>query len=286
MRSWLYCPGNNPKMIINAGLYGADGLVFDLEDAVPPIHKGEARILLSQAFSEGLIESKTSAVRINGYETGYWKDDLNELIPSGVRIVRIPKVESSDQIREICSEIGIIEKEQGIIEGSVSIQCIFETPLGVENAFKIGESSKRIDSYSFGAEDYCASVGITRGKELFPLDYPRSRISSAAAAFGFFAYDTVWGFLKDDEGLIADTIRGKSLGFDGKSVIHPDQIDIVNMLYTPSPDEVEFSKKIIEKLSGSDNGVIDVDGRMIDKPVILRAERVLQKDHFQKIRRT
>lgn len=275
MRSWLYCPGNNPKMIINAGIYGADGLVFDLEDAVSPAHKTEARILVAEAFFEGIIDSKVSAVRINGFETDYWLEDLKELIPAGVRIIRLPKVETADQIRSICRQIGKIENGNGLSEGIVKLQCIFETPLGLENVFQIGNSSPRIESYSFGAEDYCAAVGITRGQVLYPLDYPRSRITSAAAAFDYDAYDTVWGFINDTEGLKADTLRGKNLGFDGKSLIHPDQIEIVNQLYSPSSEEVAAAQKIMDQVRTVGDGALAVDGRMIDKPVISRAEKIL-----------
>ncbi len=276
MRSWLYCPGNNPKMIINASLYGADGLVFDLEDAVSSDRKVEARILLAGAFSEKIVPAEISAVRINGPESVHWKKDLKEVIPSGARIIRIPKVESSGQIQEICREISRIESDSGIENGVVRLQCIFETPLGVEHAFHVGNSSPRIDSYSFGAEDYCTAVGISRGEEQYPLDYPRSRIASAAAAFGYNAYDTVWGFLNDPAGLEVDSIRGKNLGFHGKSVIHPDQVEIVNRLFSPTPEEIESAKRILDKISSGKSGAIALDGRMIDKPVILRAEMILR----------
>ncbi len=276
MRSWLYCPGNKPKMIINAGLYGADGLVFDLEDAVAPDQKQEARFLLAQAFRDEIVPVGISAVRINGPDTDDWKKDLDEMIPAGALIIRIPKVESSDQIRGISDRIDSIESGNGITPGNVVIQCILETPLGVENAFRIGSSSDRIRSYSFGAEDYCAAVGINRGPDLYPLDYPRSRISSAAANFGYEAIDTVWGFLNDTAGLEADAARARSLGFVGKSLIHPDQIEVVNKLFSPTPDELSAARRILEKATTMSDGATSLDGRMIDRPVILRAERILR----------
>ena len=278
MRSWLYCPGNSPKMIINAGLYGADGLVFDLEDAVAHGNKLEARLLLSQAFSDGLVPVGISAVRINGPETDDWKKDLDELIPAGALTIRIPKVESPDQIREISDRIDRIESDNRITSGNVVIQCILETPLGVENAFRIGGSSDRIRSYSFGAEDYCAAVGINRGPDLHPLDYPRSRISAAAANFGYEAIDTVWGFLNDMAGLEADAMRARSLGFVGKSLIHPDQIEVVNRLFSPTPEELSAARRILEKATSMNGGAASLDGRMIDQPVIIRAERILRSE--------
>lgn len=276
MRSWLYCPGNNPKMIINASLYGADGLVFDLEDAVSSDKKEEARFLLARAFQDNIIPAQISAVRINGCETELWEKDLQELIPAGARMIRIPKVEFPEQIIKICKLISLIEAKKNIEAGIVTLQCIFETPLGVENSFLIGKSSPRIRSYSFGAEDYCAAVGINRERDMLPLDYPRSRIASAAAAFGFSAYDTVWGYLDDTEGLKTDALRGKSLGFEGKSVIHPDQIELINKLYAPTVKEVENARLILEKTGSKDSGASAVKGRMIDRPVIIRAEKILK----------
>jgi citrate lyase subunit beta / citryl-CoA lyase len=276
MRSWLYCPGNKPKMILNAHLYGADGLVFDLEDSVSEEQKDEARILVAQAFTEKTVPSDISAVRINSFDSEHWENDLKALIPAGVSIIRIPKVETAEQIQKINHLVSSLEKESGIEANSVTFQCIFETPIGVENAFKIGRSSPRIHSYSFGAEDYCAAVGINRGTNLLPLDYPRSRIASAAAAFGYNAYDTVWGFLNDYEGLKADSARGKSLGYEGKSVIHPDQIEIVNSIFSPTPEEIKMARLILEKADSTKSGASAVNGRMIDRPVIIRAKKIIE----------
>jgi len=262
-------------MIINAGLYGADGLVFDLEDAVAEERKVEARYLLAQAFAEKIVPLEKSAVRINGIETEHWRKDLEEIIPAGVRIVRLPKVEYPRQIEDVCSEIGRIEEKWGIPTESVILQCIFETPLGVENAFEIGKASSRIRAYSLGSEDYCTALGVNRGRDLLALDYPRSRIASAAAAYGFMALDTVWGFLKDPEGLKEDTLRGKRLGFHGKSVIHPDQIEIVNRLYTPTEEEIAWARALLEKNDAAGGDASSLDGRMIDAPVVERARRVL-----------
>ncbi len=263
-------------MIINAGIYDADGLVFDLEDAVAPDRKREARILLAQAFKERIVPVEKSAVRINGPETEDWNKDLEEMIPAGALIIRIPKVEHPEQVHRICNLLDRIEADNGMDTGKVVLQCILETPLGVENAFVLGGSSSRISSLSFGAEDYCAAVGIPRGSDLLPLDYPRSRIASAAAAFGLSAYDTVWGFLDDETGLAADALRAKSLGFKGKSLIHPDQIELVNRVFSPTPDELADARNILEEAAFMDGGAGSLNGRMIDRPVILRAERILQ----------
>jgi citrate lyase subunit beta / citryl-CoA lyase len=276
MRSWLYTPGNNPKMIINAPLYGADGLVFDLEDAVAADQKEEARYLLAQAFSDEIIPAAVSAVRINGMESLYWQEDLCELIPAGVRMIRIPKIEKPEEVREICSFIGSLEKQEGKPIGSVKIHCLLETPLGVENAFALGGSSPRITTYCFGAEDYCLAVGINREKALYPLDYPRSRITSAAGAFGYGTSDSVWGFLNNPDGLEEDALRSYRLGFEGKSVIHPDQIETVNRIYSPSEEDISRAGRILKTAANMSGGAASVDGQMIDRPVIRKAERILE----------
>jgi len=275
MKSWLYCPGNNPKMIINAPLFGAEGLVLDLEDSVRPEKKKEARFLTARAVRESIVPAESTAVRINGIETPYWKEDLEKLIPSGVRIIRLPKTETPEQIRKISEILNQLETAHAIGHNTIRLQIILETPIGVENAFVIAASSERLESLSFGAEDYCASVGIRRGTDLRPLDYPRSRIASAASAYGLYAYDTVWGFIKDSDGLLADAERARSLGFSGKSVIHPDQIDPVNRIFSPSAEEICQAEKILKLAENMKSGAESLEGRMIDRPVILRARRIL-----------
>ncbi len=160
----------------------------------------------------------------------------------------------------------------GITEGSTKFQLLLETPSGIENAFKIAAASGRSTALTFGAEDYCASTGILRTGEPFAFDYVRSRIVCAAAAFGLASYDTAWGILNDPVGLERESRRSRILGFNGKSVIHPDQIDIVNSVFSYTEEEVSCARRMIVNCS---RGVSVIDGRMIDPPVIAQAKRIL-----------
>ena len=283
MRSWLYCPADSPKKIINAGIYGADGIVFDLEDSVASEAKDQARILLGELLKTYDFGDAHLAVRINSMNADeeHWREDLLVCAEAYSRekplMIRLPKVESPDDIRLICEELCTVEKCCGIVSGSIRLQCILETPLGVENAFLIARASKRIQAISFGAEDYCTIMGIKRYGEAFVLDYPRSRISAAAAAFGIEAYDTVWGAYKDIEGLRADAQRGRDLGFCGKSVIHPDQVQVVNEVYSWEEKDVLWAEKVISAAAGKANGVAGLDGIMVDKPVLERARRIIRE---------
>ncbi|MBL7006062.1 MAG: CoA ester lyase [Spirochaetia bacterium] len=283
MRSWLYCPADSPKKIINAGIYGADGIVFDLEDSVASEAKDQARILLGELLKTYDFGDAHLAVRINSMNADeeHWREDLSVCAEAYSRekplMIRLPKVESPDDIRLICEELCTVEKCCGIVSGSIRLQCILETPLGVENAFLIARASKRIQAISFGAEDYCTIMGIKRYGEAFVLDYPRSRISAAAAAFGIEAYDTVWGAYKDIEGLRADAQRGRDLGFCGKSVIHPDQVQVVNEVYSWEEKDVLWAEKVISAAAGKANGVAGLDGIMVDKPVLERARRIIRE---------
>ncbi len=280
MRSWLYTPANNPRMIIQAGIYGADGIVFDLEDSVTPDHKNEARILLGEALKE-LKYGRKTAVRINGIDTPWWKKDLAAVVSAGVRIIRLPKVERGKDVEMVSRELDGLEESYALAAGVVRIQCILETPEGIEEVFNIGRASSRVEALSFGAEDYCASLGILRRGPAFVLDYPRSRIVNAAAALGLEAVDTVWSDFRDVKGLEADAVRARQLGFSGKSVIHPDQIKIVNEIFAVTPEEAAWAEGVLAGTENITSGVLSIDGCMVDLPVIKQAKRVLEKQDKQ-----
>ena len=282
MRSWLYTPANTPSRMINAGIYGSDGVVFDLEDSIAPDQKDEARFLLEEMLPfiaddlqrQGIL--CRLAVRINGLDTAWWQADLSACLHAGVQLVRVPKVESQADVHRISAYLDQLEAELKLPQGTTKIQALLETPLAVEYAFLIASASARIVAFSFGAEDYCAALGLRRKEASLALDYPRSRIASAAAAFGLEAYDSVWGFLDDQAGLIEDAKRSRSLGFCGKSVIHPNQIKAINEVFSFSAQEVEEAQRIVEAVKLTSSGVLAEQGRMVDKPVVLWARRVLE----------
>lgn len=282
MRSWLYTPANNPSRMINAGIYGSDGVVFDLEDSISPSEKDEARFLLEDMLpiirddlqSQGLQCSL--AIRINALDTPWWEKDVRSCLKAGGTLLRIPKIESDHDIHVLSSYLDTMESQLGILQESTKIQALLETPLALERAFAIAGASSRIVAFSFGAEDYCAALGLRRRDASLALDYPRSRIASAAAAFGLEAYDSVWGFLDDQAGLVEDAKRARSLGFCGKSMIHPNQIAAINETFSFSAQEVEEAKRIVQAAESTASGVLSEGGRMVDKPVVDWARRVLK----------
>lgn len=283
MRSALYVPANSPSKILNSGIYGADGIIFDVEDSVLPHQKDEARYLLLEMLRLDEYKDTRLIIRINDIQSSYWKDDLRTLGPlfkDGIlKVLRIPKVESADQIHIIEEELKNIEIRYGLNLGTLSIECIIESPNGVEHAFEIASSSHRIQAMVFGAEDYCNSTGVDRYGPLFALDYPRSRIVSAAASQGKAAYDTVWGAFTDIQGLIKDAEHSRALGFVGKSVIHPDQIEVVNSIFSVSEKEIAWAQAILNHslLEKNQTGAYSVNGVMVDQPVIERAKRILTR---------
>lgn len=276
IRSWLYCPGNKPGMIKNAGIYGADGIVLDLEDSVPPAEKDEARLLVAEALRKIDFGSASVAVRINSQATDLWKDDVEILIDAGVTNIRIPKTESADQLQEISIFVGKLMSGRESPGEQVRLQVILETPRGILNAESIADSTPQLTGISFGAEDYCTSLGINRVSEFNALDFPRSMVACAASAAGIEAWDTIWADYTDIEGLREDASRARHLGFSGKSLIHPDQISIVNQAFSPSSQDIDWATEILEATDKvRDIGAFGLNGAMIDAPVIARARRIL-----------
>jgi len=282
MRSWLYTPANNPGRMIHAGIYGADGVVFDLEDAIAAGEKDEARLLLEEmlpVIQDALDEQGLLcrlAVRINALDTSWWKADVASSLKAGARILRVPKIESARGIEELSAYLAEVEYQYGVEQGTTKIQALVETPRGVEQVFAIGEASPRVVAFSFGAEDYCAAIGVRRKEATLALDYPRARIASAASACQVEAYDSVWGFLDDPNGLSEDAARARAFGFHGKSTIHPNQIAIIHSVFSYTPQELEEARRIMAVVEQDAAGVLSSAGRMIDKPVVAWATQVLK----------
>jgi citrate lyase subunit beta/citryl-CoA lyase len=268
--------------MIHAGIYGADGVVFDLEDSIAAGEKDEARLLLEEmlpVIQDALDEQGILcriAIRINALDTPWWKADVESSLKAGARILRVPKIESPREIEELSMYLAEVEFRLGLQEGSTTIQALMETPRGVEQAFAIGDASPRVVAFSFGAEDYSAAIGVRRKEATLALDYPRARIASAAAACHVEAYDSVWGFLDDPKGLAEDAARAHALGFHGKSTIHPNQIATIHTVFSYSPQELQEAQRIMDAVAQDDAGVMSSFGRMIDKPVVAWAAQVLK----------
>ena len=278
-RTALYIPGNNPAMIQNAGIFGADSVVLDLEDAVSVNEKDSARFLVRNALNNINYGNTEVIVRINSLSTPYGREDLEIIGRAHPDGIRLPKTESVKDIEEVDGILSRIEKEEGFKKGSTKIMPIIESAKGLFNVFEIVKASRRVAVINFGAEDYTADIGAQRtkeGKELFDI---RTRILLAARVAGIDVQDSVFAHVYDIEGLIIETKFIKQLGFDGKSVIHPTQIKPVHQVFTPTEEEIKNARRIIsaiEEAKRRKSGVISLDGRMVDAPVVAKAQRVLK----------
>ena len=278
-RSSLYVPGNNPAMLINAGIYGADVLVFDLEDAVPYSEKDAARILLRNALSTLRYASAEVVVRINPLSTPFGREDLDVIVPRRPDAIRIPKCETARDVTDVDRVVGELEAASGVERGSIRFMPIIETALGAWNVMEIATASPRVTALNFGAEDYTADIGAIRTKEGSELADLRARMLLAARVAGVQALDSVYSDVEDDDGLYEEARRARILGFDGKSVIHPRQIPVVHRAFTPSEKEIAAALRVERGLAegkAKGIGVVVVDGKMVDAPVVKRAEKVLE----------
>ncbi|WP_372949361.1 aldolase/citrate lyase family protein [Mariniphaga sp.] len=272
-RSRLYVPGNNPKMMINAGIYGSDAVILDLEDAVHPAKKAEAAILVRNALCQVNFYSAERMVRINQVPEGL--NDLEYIVPFGVHTIVIPKCESPDDILFVEQRIRKITGKAG----AVHLIPIIESALGVENAFEIAVSSENIVAMAIGLEDYTADIGAQRteaGNESF---FARSRVINAARAVGIQPLDSVFSGFEDVEALSKTAQNAKALGFEGLGCIHPGQIKIVNESFSPSEKEIEKAKKIVFAFFQAEKegkGVVAVDSKMVDAPVVKRAQKTIE----------
>ncbi len=278
-RTRLYIPGNHPAMIQNAEIYGADSLIFDLEDSIPLTEKDTARILVRNAIQSLNFGRSEVTVRINGINTPFLEKDLEAIVPTKPDGLLLPKAETEEDILFLHERITELEKKHGLPIGKIRIMPIIETALGVVNVEKI-VAAPRIAAVGIGGEDLTADIGATRTPEGRELEYISSKIIVACAAYQVQAIDTVFADINDQEGLFQATKRAISRGFQGKSIIHPSQIEVVHRAFMPSEVEIEKAKRIVKAYRESLKkglGAVSVDGRMIDLPVVMRAERILKR---------
>ncbi len=278
MRTLMYVPGNKRGMIQKAPTYGADILVLDLEDSVPPAEKAAARAMVQESVEGGELGDARVLVRINGLSTPECALDLKAVVIPGVIGLRIPKVESPTEIRELDAMVRELESRSGLAPGALRFLPILESPLAVLRAYEIATASDRVMGLTLGAEDLTVSLGTERSREGLELQHARGQIVLCAAAARVAAIDTVYSNVQDEEGLVAETRRIKQMGFSGKSVIHPRQIPPIHRLFAPTAEEIERARRIVEvfqRAEAGGSGAVAVDGRMIDLPVVARARRIL-----------
>ncbi len=269
--SRLYLPGNTPSLMINAGIHHPDGIILDLEDAVAPEKKDEARFLVRNALRGINFYGTERMVRINQGERGL--EDLSFVIPHNVNLILLPKCETAQQILDVNQQIDKIRKKHKS-STPVWIMPIIESAAGVINAFSIAGSADNIVALAIGLEDYTADIGTRRTAEGTESFFARSMVVNAARAAGIQPIDSVFSDIGDMEGLKQNIIRSKSLGFDGMGCIHPRQIKVIHENFAPSADETEKAKKIVyayHKALEQGLGVVSLGTKMIDAPVVKRA---------------
>ena len=276
-RTMMFVPGNNPGMMADAFIYGPDSIILDLEDSVTMAEKDTARLLVYNALKTIDYGDTEMVVRINPLNTPYGKKDIEAVVKAGVDVIRMPKTETADEVREVEAEIEKVEKELGCL-GRTKIMAAIESALGVVNAYAIATASKRMMGIALGAEDYCANLKTQRSPEGIELLLARQTIVVAARAAGIDALDTVYSNLNDMETFRKEVELIKQLGFDGKSVINPRQIPVVNEVFIPKQKDIDKAMRVVAAIKEAEkkgSGVIAVNGKMVDRPVVLRAQRVI-----------
>lgn len=278
-RTMLYIPGNNPAMVQQGGIYGADSILLDLEDAVALNQKDAARILVRNMIKSVNFYNTEVCVRVNHLSTPFGREDLEEIVPLQPDAIRFPKTETVEELAELIRIIQKIENKHNLPHDKMKIHAMIETALGVQNVFDIAKFSDRVEALTIGGQDLTADMNIASTKDGSGIDLARKMIVMAAKANGIDAIDTVFVDVNDEEGLRVETEYAKKLGFAGKAVINPRQIDIIHEVYTPTENEIRKAYRIItefNKAKAEGIGVFAIDGKMVDAPVVARAQYVLE----------
>lgn len=277
-RSMLFLPGNNPNMIINAGCLGSDAVIFDLEDAVSPAEKDAARILVRNTLRYTDLSGCDVIVRINSVDTGYWQADLDCVLPEGPDVILLPKASTPADVLTADAYMSEVEAKCGLKSGSIALMPLIETALGVENAYAIASASKRVCALFLGAEDLTADLRCKRTKEGREIEYARQRLVVAARAAGVEVYDTPFTDVNDDEGIVADATLAKSFGFSGKASISPRHVEVINQVFSPTLAEIDYAYEVLDAIAlakKQGKGAISLYGKMIDAPIVARAEQTI-----------
>lgn len=273
-RSMLFIPGNNPGMLQNGGVFGADSVILDLEDAVAPMEKDAARFLVAHSLRTVDYGGSETVIRINPLDT-FAAEDIKVIVPCCPDAILVPKVESAADIHQVSAMIAAAERPG---QTPVKIIALLETPCGIVEAYPIAKADSRVVALALGAEDYTAGLGAMRTKEGTEIFTARTVLINAAAAAGIQSIDTPYTDANDEEGLLNDTQLAKRLGFKGKLSINPRQIDTIHNVFNPSLSDIDWAQQIIHairKAEAEGSGVASLNGKMVDLPIVNRAQRIL-----------
>jgi len=272
-RSMLFMPGNNPGMLQDAAILGADSIILDLEDAVSLTEKDSARILVREAIKTIDYSEVEVVVRINPLDTEYGPLDVDVIARVKPDTLMIPKA-NEEGIKLVDKMLDRIETEVGYLPGSIKLIALIETAIGLENVYNVILASKRVVAVLLGAEDLTSDLGIERTKEGQEIFYARNKVANACRALKVDSIDTPFTDTFDDEGLAKDTAKAKSLGLTGKSAINPRQIEIIHSVFAPTEAELKHAMRVLDAMEEAEKegkGVCSLDGKMIDAPIINRA---------------
>lgn len=286
-RSMLFLPGANAAMLSTAFVFKPDSIMFDLEDAVSLREKDAARLLVFHALQNPVYQDIETVVRINPLNTPFGLADLEAVVRAGVDIVRLPKTDSAADVHELEAEVERIERACGRELGSTKLMAAIESASGVVNALSIATSSKRMIGIALAGFDYVMDMQTERGDgtELF---YARCAVLHAARVAGIDAFDVVYSDVNDEEGFLKEVELIRKLGFNGKSLINPRQIELLHNAYAPTEEDVDYAHRVVaaaEKAEREGLGVVALNGKMIDAPIVNHAKRVLQKAQASGVRK-
>ncbi len=279
-RALMYVPGSDENKINKAAGLGLDGAILDLEDGVAFNKKDEARGIIRQALSNVDFGRTERIVRINPLYGGRAQEDLRAVLPGRPDAILIPKADSPQIVREVDDILSAVEAEQGWQSGGIALVLLIETAAAFVNLAAICQASPRIQALTFGAEDFCADAGVTRTVEAKELLYARSSLVMHAAAFGLQAIDMVQINYRDMELLERECREAVELGFSGKTVVHPGQVEVVQRMFTPDEKLVAYALQVVEgarDAQANGSGVFTLDGKLVDLPVVKRAENILAR---------
>ncbi|HHD7490859.1 TPA: citrate (pro-3S)-lyase subunit beta [Klebsiella oxytoca] len=286
-RSMLFVPGANAAMLSNAFIYPADALMFDLEDAVAVREKDAARRLVYHTLQHPLYRDIETIVRVNALDSQWGIDDLEAVVRAGVDIVRLPKTDTAEDVIAMEKEIARIERDCGHQPGSTGMLAAIESAKGILQAPAIAQASPRLIGIALGAEDYVRDIRTERSADGIELLFARCTILQAARAAGIQAFDTVYSDANNEAGFLQEAEHIKQLGFDGKSLVNPRQITLLHNLYAPTQKDVDHARRVVEAAKAAEReglGVVSLNGKMIDSPIIARAHLVLSRAELSGVR--
>lgn len=279
-RSLLFVPGGRQEMLEKAGRFQADILCLDLEESVLPEEKAGARELVQAAVSRLAAEGRTVHVRVNSIRSEDTRDDLVAVVRPGLAGVILAKTESARDVRQVDVLLREQELANDIKPGTVELIVAIESAQALLRCEEISHASTRLVALMLGGEDFAFDMGVSRTRDGRELEHARSVIATCARAAGLVALDTPWADIEDIDGLVADAERAKAVGFGGKFVIHPSHLEPVQRVFSPSEEEIAIARRLIaawDEAQAKGLGAVQLDGRMIDRPIAERARRLIEQ---------